>query len=73
MQELCGGVFKQGPVIHNIFTSSTGDIENMIGCPGGYSRFKQPVPLLLLGCEKHSDDIFYIELSATNKQTNLKN
>ena len=65
-------MFKNGwPLV--VFISSTGDIENMIGCPGGYSRVEQPLPLLLPGCEKNADDIFDIELSATIKQqTSLK-
>jgi len=56
-----------------VFISSTGDIANMIGCPGGYSRVEQPLPLLILGCGKNADDIFDVELSATIKQKNLKN
>ena len=51
-----------------MFISSTGDIENMIGCPGGYSRVEQPLPLLLPGCEKNADDIFDIELPSTIQQ-----
>ena len=56
-----------------MFTSSAGHPENMIGFPGGYSRVEQPMPLLLPGCKRNTDDIFDIELSATAKQQNLKN
>ena len=72
MQELCGSLFKQWPTIHNMFTSSAGHLENMIGFPGGYSRVEQLMPLLLPGCKRNTDDIFDIELSATIQQKHLK-
>jgi hypothetical protein len=56
-----------------MFTSSAGHLENMIGFPGEYSRVEQPMPLLLPGCKRNTDDIFDIEPSATAKQKHLKN